>query len=70
MKLIDIIEQLIINNYIQFWTKLISSFWENGQKPSEQSKKRCFSFLKKAFEKSLKRHMKQNIDLWHGGECL
>ena len=52
MKLIDIIKQLIINHLLNFERNWFSTFWENGQKPSEPSKKGCFLKAWNAFKKS------------------
>ena len=51
--------------YFNFELNRFSTFWENGQKPSEPSKKGCFLKSRDVFEKSLKSHMKRKIDLWH-----
>ena len=56
--------------YFNFERNRFSTLWENGQKPSEPSKKGCFLKPRDAFEKSLKSHMKRKIDLWHGGGFL
>ena len=66
MKLMDIIKQIIINNLLQFWTKSIQYFLRKWSKTIWTVKKGCFSNARDAFDKSLKSHMKRNIDLWHG----
>ena len=49
--------------YFNFERNRFGTFCENGQKPSEPSKKGCFLNARDAFEKSLKSHMKRKIDL-------